>query len=138
MYPAQPASAISTSHSTSAAGPWGLPEYFIISQTALPALLFLPGTQPIRFYVRVASFGISLALLAWWAIGNPRQTRPHPQPIGSRQRHARPVGQLQARHPPPLEQPERQLVRRPRGDVVRDREGVLKTVHGVSTVEFVT
>lgn len=78
MFPAQPAPAIPAARSASAAGPWGLPEYFIISQTALPALLFLPGTQPIRFYVRVASFGISLALLAWWAVGNARETRPHP------------------------------------------------------------
>ena len=39
---------------------WGFPEYFIISQTALPALLFLPGTQAFRMPIRVASFGISV------------------------------------------------------------------------------
>jgi hypothetical protein len=44
-------------------GPRG---YFVVSQTAIPAVLFLPGTQGIRFYVRVASFAISLALLMWW------------------------------------------------------------------------
>jgi hypothetical protein len=58
--------------------PWGLAEFFIISQTAIPALLFLPGTQPVRFYVRVASFAISLGLLVWWASGNARRTAPHP------------------------------------------------------------
>jgi hypothetical protein len=65
----------------SAAGvPWGFAEFFIISQTAIPALLYLPGTQPFRLYIRVASFGISLAALIWWAF-----TRAH----GSR----RPVAQ---------------------------------------------
>lgn len=57
---------------------WGLAEYFIVSQTAIPAVLFLPGTQGIRFYVRVASFAISLALLAWWMFGNARQGKGHP------------------------------------------------------------
>ena len=57
---------------------WGIAEFFIISQTAIPALLFLPGTQGIRFYVRVASFAISMAILAWWAFGNAKKNRPHP------------------------------------------------------------
>jgi len=57
---------------------WGIAELFIVSQTALPAVLFLPGTQPFRFYIRVASFAISLALLAWWAVGNSKTTRLHP------------------------------------------------------------
>ena len=54
---------------------WGLAEYFIVSQTAIPALLFLPGMQGVRMYVRVASFGISIALLAWWAFGSGAGTR---------------------------------------------------------------
>jgi hypothetical protein len=62
----------------SRAEPWGLAEFFIISQTAIPAVLFLPGTQGIRFYVRVMSFAISLGLLAWWAVGTSKRTRPHP------------------------------------------------------------
>jgi hypothetical protein len=57
---------------------WGLAEYFIVSQTAIPAMLFLPGTQGIRFYVRVATFAISLALLAWWMFGKARQSKGHP------------------------------------------------------------
>ena len=36
--------------------PWGFPEFFIISQTALPALLFLPGTQAFRLPIRTAAF----------------------------------------------------------------------------------
>jgi len=61
-----------------ASSPWGLAEFFVISQTAIPALLYLPGTQPIRFYVRVASFAISLGFLAWWASGRLRPARQHP------------------------------------------------------------
>jgi hypothetical protein len=57
---------------------WGIAEFFIISQTAIPALLFLPGTQGIRFYVRVASFAISMALLAWWGFGNAKHSKVHP------------------------------------------------------------
>ncbi len=52
-----------------------------LSQTAIPALLFLPGTQGIRFYVRVASFAISMALLVWWAFGNAKHSRVHPAQI---------------------------------------------------------
>lgn len=57
--------------------PWGLAELFIVSQTAIPALLYLPGTQGIRLYVRVASFAISLAFFAWWAFGETRAARRH-------------------------------------------------------------
>ncbi len=63
---------------SSAFSQWGIAEFFIISQTAIPALLFLPGTQGIRFYVRVASFAISVAILAWWAFANTTKSRPHP------------------------------------------------------------
>jgi len=61
-----------------ASSQWGLAEFFVISQTAIPALLFLPGTQGVRLYVRVASFAISMGFLAWWAFGNARTNRPHP------------------------------------------------------------
>lgn len=57
---------------------WGLAEFFIVSQTAIPALLFLPGTQGIRFYVRVASFALSMALLVWWGFGNAKTSKGHP------------------------------------------------------------
>jgi hypothetical protein len=33
---------------------WGFPEFFVISQTAIPALLYLPGSQPFRLYIRIA------------------------------------------------------------------------------------
>jgi hypothetical protein len=57
---------------------WGLAEFFVVSQTAIPALLFLPGTQGMRLYVRVASFAISIGLLLWWAFGDARESRRHP------------------------------------------------------------
>ena len=60
-----------------AAPQWGLAEFFIISQTAIPAVLYLPGTQGVRLYVRVASFAISLGFLAWWASGAPSPRRAH-------------------------------------------------------------
>jgi hypothetical protein len=57
---------------------WGIAEFFIVSQTAIPAVLFLPGTQGIRFYVRVASFAISMALLVWWGFGSAKHSKGHP------------------------------------------------------------
>jgi hypothetical protein len=47
---------------------WGFPELFVISQTALPALLYLPGSQQFRLPIRVSAFAISLAAFAWWQI----------------------------------------------------------------------
>jgi hypothetical protein len=48
--------------------PWGFPELFVISQTALPALLYLPGTQGFRLSLRIAAFAISLAAFLWWLL----------------------------------------------------------------------
>jgi len=56
---------------------WGFPEFFVVSQTLIPALLYLPGTQPFRLYIRVASFAISFATLAWWAVASAKTSRPH-------------------------------------------------------------
>src|SRR6266852_4125687 len=50
-----------------AASPWGFPELFVISQTAIPALMFLPGSQALRVPIRVGAFAISLfGLVLWW------------------------------------------------------------------------
>jgi len=59
----------------SAAIPWGFPEFFIISQTALPALLFLPGTRAFRLPIRTAAFAISLAAFVWWLTESTVQVR---------------------------------------------------------------
>ncbi|MEP7305030.1 MAG: hypothetical protein ABJA98_05895 [Acidobacteriota bacterium] len=59
--------------------PSGLLEWFAIGQTALPALLVLPGTQPLRFAIRAGAFLVSLAALGyWWAKGRRRVPVAHP------------------------------------------------------------
>jgi hypothetical protein len=45
---------------------WSFPEWFIIAQTLLPALLLIPGSQAIRAPIRVAAYAMSLLGLAWW------------------------------------------------------------------------
>ncbi|HSC28326.1 MAG TPA: hypothetical protein VLD67_13690, partial [Vicinamibacterales bacterium] len=40
--------------------------------------LYLPGTQAIRLYVRIASFAIALAVLGWVLLKNGPRARPHP------------------------------------------------------------
>lgn len=51
---------------TAPAIPWGFGEIFVISQTALPALLYLPGMQAIRLPIRISAFAISFAAFVWW------------------------------------------------------------------------
>lgn len=60
---------------THAAPRWGFPEFFIISQTALPALLYLPGTQAFRLPIRTAAFAISLAVFVWWLVESTGRVR---------------------------------------------------------------
>lgn len=55
--------------------PWGFAEFFIISQTALPALLFLPGSQAFRLPIRTAAFAISLGAFVWWLVESTGQVR---------------------------------------------------------------
>lgn len=45
---------------------WGWLEWFLLAQTFIPALLFVPGIAPVRVLVRMAAF--LLALLAWTVI----------------------------------------------------------------------
>src|SRR5215212_7579569 len=52
---------------------WGFAEIFIISQTALPALLYLPGTQAFRLPIRFSAFAISLAAFGWYQIESTSQ-----------------------------------------------------------------
>lgn len=67
-----------TTRGPSVTARWGFPEFFVISQTAIPALLYLPGSQQFRLYIRIASFAISFATLIWWAVAVARTSRPHP------------------------------------------------------------
>jgi hypothetical protein len=66
---------------TSGAGPWGFAEFFVISQTALPALLYLPGTQSFRLGIRFSAFAISLAAFAWF-VAQPTRPKAHPATTG--------------------------------------------------------
>ena len=42
---------------------WGFAEWFVVGQTVLPAILFLPGTQSLRVPIRILPFAISLLAL---------------------------------------------------------------------------
>ena len=46
--------------------PWGFAELFVISQSALPAILIIPGTQSIRLPIRVSSFILPLVAFVWY------------------------------------------------------------------------
>ena len=61
--------------------PWGFAEFFVISQTALPALLYLPGTQGFRLGIRFSAFAISLAAFGWFVV-QPTRPKPHPATKG--------------------------------------------------------
>jgi hypothetical protein len=59
--------------------PSRLLEWFAISQTALPALLYLPGIQSFRTVIRVSAFAVSLLAFAYWYFGKrPRLPVRHP------------------------------------------------------------
>jgi hypothetical protein len=55
---------------------WGFAELFVISQTALPALLILPGTQAFRLPIRVSAFLLPLAAFVKWNLDSEDSTRP--------------------------------------------------------------
>ncbi len=56
--------------------PWGFAEWFIISQTALPALLILPGTQAFRLPIRASAFLLPLAAFVKWILDPVASSRP--------------------------------------------------------------
>jgi len=60
--------------------PWGFAEVFVISQTVLPALLYLPGSQAFRLPIRFSAFGISLVAFAWYQLAAPSLPRTRMQP----------------------------------------------------------
>lgn len=61
---------------TSTATPWGFAEFFVIAQSALPAILIMPGTQAIRLPIRMSAFLIPLAAFAWWNLNSEARTTP--------------------------------------------------------------
>jgi hypothetical protein len=59
--------------------PTGFAEWFVVAQTAIPALLYLPGAQAFRLQIRIAAYGIALAgFLGWWFTHGGRRSGPHP------------------------------------------------------------
>jgi len=57
---------------------WGLAEWFVISQTALPALLYLDVFQSLRVLTRVGAFVISLTALVLVLFHRKRRLPVHP------------------------------------------------------------
>jgi hypothetical protein len=57
---------------------WGFLEWFVIAQTALPALLYLPGTQAFRVPIRIAPFALSFVALVWLTTQKAAVTFRHP------------------------------------------------------------
>jgi hypothetical protein len=72
--------AVSTAAPAAARIPWGFAEIFVISQTALPALLYLPGSQAFRLPIRFSAFAISLLAFAWYQLAAPPLARSRMQP----------------------------------------------------------
>jgi hypothetical protein len=49
--------------------PQGFLEWFVVSQTAIPAMLYLPGSQAYRLPLRVGAYGVALVGFALWWFG---------------------------------------------------------------------
>jgi hypothetical protein len=59
--------------------PSGFAEWFVLSQTVLPALVFLPGSQAFRLPIRIGAYAISLyAFALWWFHRGGRKDGKHP------------------------------------------------------------
>src|SRR5215471_1678168 len=59
--------------------PSSFAEWFAISQTLLPALLLVPGSQAYRLPLRVGAYAISLvAFVLWWFDRGGHQEGKHP------------------------------------------------------------
>lgn len=62
---------------------WGIPEWFVVSQALLLAMLFVPGLSSFRYYLKLASFATSL--IAIWLVyrdGRIAKVRRGYRPIG--------------------------------------------------------
>ena len=59
--------------------PTGLAEWFVVAQTLIPALLYVPGAQSFRLPIRIASYTIALVgFVAWWFKRGAHRSLPHP------------------------------------------------------------
>jgi hypothetical protein len=57
--------------------PTGFIEWFVVAQTAIPAILFLPGSQAVRLPVRIGTYALTLIGFAWWWMNRSQRLR-HP------------------------------------------------------------
>src|SRR6202521_3629075 len=59
--------------------PTGFAEWFVVLQTALPAVLYLPGTQAYRLPLRMGAYVIALVGFAiWWFRSGTHPSGRHP------------------------------------------------------------
>src|SRR5215471_6476173 len=59
--------------------PTGFAEWFAIGLTFLPAILYLPNSQPYRLPARIGAYGISVyAFTMWWLDRGGRKATKHP------------------------------------------------------------
>ncbi|HEX4346026.1 MAG TPA: hypothetical protein VHZ73_00545 [Vicinamibacterales bacterium] len=59
--------------------PHGFIEWFVVAQTAIPALLFIPGSQAFRLPIRIGAYAITLVAFAvWWFGRGGKRTTRHP------------------------------------------------------------
>jgi hypothetical protein len=63
---------------TTATTAWGFPEWFILSQMAIPALLYLPGSNAFRLPIRIAPFALSLLGFLYMPVKSANPTAAHP------------------------------------------------------------
>jgi hypothetical protein len=59
--------------------PSGLAEWFVVAQTAIPALLYVPGAQAVRLQIRIASYAVAfVGFAAWWFKRGGHRSLAHP------------------------------------------------------------
>jgi hypothetical protein len=58
--------------------PTGFGEWFAVAQTAVPALLFLPGSQALRLPIRVGVYALALLGLGLWWLRRSARASAHP------------------------------------------------------------
>ena len=57
---------------------WGIPEWFVVSQTLLPSILLMPGTQGLRLPIRMSTFMMSFGILAYVVLVRNARLPKHP------------------------------------------------------------
>ena len=58
--------------------PQGFAEWFVVALTAIPAMLYLPGSQAYRLPLRIGAYAIALVGFALWWFRGARRDHTHP------------------------------------------------------------